>query len=157
MRVANKGFFDPWEPDSSKELYSLPGQVRDLEQREKDWAADRRYSFLIAAPNNECIGGVVLSNVIRGALQSANIGYYVAEAHNGRGVATDAVRQTVRFAFEEANLHRVEAGVMPHNPRSMRVLEKVGFTRIGFAPHYLRLHGEWRDHYLFQITSEDVS
>src|SRR3712207_4698618 len=109
MRVANKAFFDPWEPDSSKELYTLPGQLRDLEQREKDWVADRRYSFAIAAPDGEVIGGVVLSNVIRGALQSANIGYYVAESHNGRGVGTAAVRQAVRFAFEEADLHRVEA------------------------------------------------
>ena len=157
MRVANKAFFEPWEPDSSKELYTLSGQLRDLEQREKDWAADRRYSFAIAAPEGEIIGGVVLSNVIRGALQSSNIGYYVEEAHNGRGVGTDAVRQAVRFAFDEANLHRVEAGVMPHNPRSMRVLEKAGFTRVGFAPHYLRLHGEWRDHHLFQVTQEDVS
>ena len=156
MRVANQRFFEPWEPDSSKELYTRHGQLRDLEQRQKDWEADRRYSFLIEGADGEVIGGVVLSNVIRGALQSASVGYYVAEAHNGRGVATEAVKQAVRFAFTGAKLHRVEAGVVPQNPRSMRVLEKAGFTRIGFAPHYLRLHGEWRDHYLFQITTESV-
>ena len=156
MRVANQTFFDPWEPDSSRDLYTADGQRKDLAQRERDWREDRRYSFAIVAPNGEIIGGIVLSNVIRGALQSANVGYYVAEAHNGRGVATEAVRQVARFAFEEIGLHRVEAGVMPHNPRSMRVLEKAGFTHIGIAPHYLRLQGAWRDHHLFQITAEDL-
>ena len=156
MRVANKDFFDPWEPDSSRELYTKQGQQRDLAQRENDWHQDRRYSFAITAPDGEIIGGIVLSNVIRGALQSANVGYYVSEVHNGRGVATEAVRQVVRFAIKELGLHRVEAGVMPHNPRSMRVLEKAGFTKVGFAPNYLKLHGEWRDHYLFQITAEDL-
>ena len=84
------------------------------------------------------------------------MGYYVAEAHNNKGVCTEAVRQVVAFAFNELGLHRVEAGVVPQNPRSMRVLEKSGFTRIGFAPHYLKLHGTWRDHNLFQITAEDL-
>lgn len=156
MRVANRHFFDPWEPDSSRELYTADGQRKDLAQRERDWHEDRRYSFAIVSPEDEIIGGIVLSNVIRGALQSANVGYYVAKAHNDKGVGSEAVRQVVRFAFDELGLHRVEAGVMPHNPRSMRVLEKAGFTRIGFAPHYLKLHGEWREHHLFQITVEDL-
>lgn len=156
LRVSNRAFFDPWEPDSSGELYTVEGQRKDLAQRERDWRDDKRYSFAITSPEGEIIGGIVLSNVLRGALQSANVGYYVAESHNNRGVATEAVRHVVRFAFDKLGLHRVEAGVMPHNPRSMRVLEKAGFTKIGFAPHYLKIHDAWRDHHLFQITVEDV-
>lgn len=156
MRTANRAFFDPWEPESSRDLYTAEGQRKDLAQRERDWIEDRRYSFAIVSPDGRIIGGIVLSNIIRGALQSANVGYYVAESHNNRGIGTEAVRQVVGFAFKELGLHRVEAGVMPHNARSMRVLEKAGFRRIGFAPHYLRLHGQWRDHELFQITTEDV-
>src|SRR5688500_8940111 len=86
MRVANRDFFDPWEPDSSRELYTPEGQRKDLAQRERDWHEDRRYSFAILGPDGKIIGGIVLSNVIRGALQSANVGYYVAEEHNNRGV-----------------------------------------------------------------------
>ena len=156
MRVANRDFFDPWEPDASRDLYTAEGQRKDLAQRERDWREDRRYSFAITSPEGEIIGGIVLSNVIRGALQSANVGYYVAEAHNNKGVATEAVKQVVRFAFDNLGLHRVEAGVMPHNPRSKRVLEKAGFRSIGFARNYLRIHDGWRDHHLFQITVEDL-
>ncbi len=154
MRLANRAFFEPWEPESAENLYTADGLRVDLDHRERDWQADRRYSFTILSPEGKAIGGIILSNVLRGAFQNATLGYYVAEQHNGKGVATEAVRQVVRFAFEERSLHRVEAGVMDHNPRSMRVLEKAGFERIGYAPRYLRIQGRWRDHHIYAITRE---
>jgi ribosomal-protein-alanine N-acetyltransferase len=74
----------------------------------------------------------------------------VAEDHNGKGVATAAVADTVRFAFDHLRLHRVEAGTLVHNAGSQRVLERNGFTRYGLAPRYLRIAGKWQDHVLFQ-------
>ena len=155
MRTRNKDFFEPWEPDQSAELYTLEGMTRDLEQRRRDWAADRRYSFLIEDDRGACIGGIILSNVIRGAFQNATVGYYVDEAHNGLGVASEALRQIVRFAFEEIGLHRVEASVMDHNHASKRVISKAGLRHVGFANRYLKLAGKWRDHHLFAITLEE--
>ncbi len=73
---------------------------------------------------------------------------------NGRGYMTEAVRCAVRFAFEDANLHRVQAGVMPRNPGSIRVLEKVGFRYEGFARHYLQIDGVWEHHNLYAVTRE---
>lgn len=51
----------------------------------------------------------------------------------------------------ELRLHRLEASTLLHNIGSQRVLEKAGFERIGMAPKYLRIAGEWQDHALFQI------
>jgi [ribosomal protein S5]-alanine N-acetyltransferase len=65
------------------------------------------------------------------------------------------VEDIVRVAFEELELHRVEAGTLVDNVASQRVLEKNGFTRIGLARRYLRIAGAWRDHILFQRTIED--
>jgi len=36
------------------------------------------------------------------------------------------------------------------------VVEKLGFTRIGMAPKYLHIDGDWRDHLLFAVTAEEV-
>ena len=91
----------------------------------------------------------------RGAFQNANVGYYVGEEFNGQGFATEALKQVVRFAFEEARLHRIEAGIMDHNERSKRVVEKAGFRREGTALHYLQIEGRWRDHNIYAITRED--
>lgn len=79
----------------------------------------------------------------------------MAEEHNGRGYATQAVGSAVDYAFDELGLHRVQANVMTSNPRSARVLEKAGFRREGLALHYLKIAGRWEDHDLYAITQED--
>jgi [ribosomal protein S5]-alanine N-acetyltransferase len=35
------------------------------------------------------------------------------------------------------------------------VVEKLGFTEVGYAPGYLHIDGDWRDHRLFAITVEE--
>jgi ribosomal-protein-alanine N-acetyltransferase len=46
---------------------------------------------------------------------------------------------------------------MPDNEASIRVVEKAGFRKEGFAPNYLRINGSWRDHNLYATTREDRS
>jgi ribosomal-protein-alanine N-acetyltransferase len=64
-------------------------------------------------------------------------------------LACDHCLQTMR-------LHRIEIAIRPENVASLRVVEKLGFVRIGKAPRYLHIHGQWRDHLLFAITAEDA-
>ena len=104
---------------------------------------------------DELIGRVALSNVSRGAWQNATLGYYIDEAHTGRGYATEAVRLALEFAFGSARLHRVQAAVLPRNIASRRVLEKAGFCREGRSTKYLQINGVWEDHEMFAITLED--
>jgi len=73
----------------------------------------------------------------------------VDEAHNGRGLCTRAVAEVVAYAFGDLGLHRLEAGTLPDNRASQRVLEKNRFERFGLARRYLLICGEWRDHVLF--------
>ena len=56
---------------------------------------------------------------------------------------TAAVRAVVRYAFEDLDLHRVEAACQPDNMASRRVLEKNGFVEEGYAKHYLQINGRW--------------
>ena len=155
MRLANRAFFEPWEPEGSHLLYTRDGVKRDLAQRQIDWDEDRRYSFVIQSRDGRIAGGIILANIARGAFQNANVGYYVGEEFNSQGFATEALKQVVRFAFEEAGLHRVEAGIMDHNVKSKRVVAKAGFRHEGMALRYLQIEGEWRDHHIYAITRED--
>jgi ribosomal-protein-alanine N-acetyltransferase len=70
---------------------------------------------------------------------------------------TEAVRLVVRFAFEQLKLHRLEAGVMPHNLGSIRVLEKAGFHKEGIAKKNVKINGRWEDHQILAIINEDHS
>jgi ribosomal-protein-alanine N-acetyltransferase len=92
---------------------------------------------------------------VHGFFRSANVGYWVARDRQNRGLATSAVADVVRHAFDELELHRVEAGTLVDNIASQRVLEKNGFTRIGVARKYLLIAGVWRDHVLFERIAGD--
>ena len=156
LRVRNRDFLDPWEPRRSGGFFTEGGQRAEIERDRQEWAADRTYAFaIVERPEGAMRGRIALANVVRGAWENATLGYFVDEVAGGRGYASEAVALALRFAFGPCRLHRVQAAVMPHNARSLRVLEKNGFRHEGFAPRYLRLAGEWRDHELFAITVEE--
>lgn len=90
---------------------------------------------------------------MRGSLQSAFIGYFLDKSQNGKGYATEAVKLITLFAFDTLKLHRIEAGVMPSNPASIRVLEKAGYHKEGIAVKNVRINGKWEDHQVLAIIN----
>jgi ribosomal-protein-alanine N-acetyltransferase len=144
LLVANRDRLRPLEPDRPEAFYTV-----EFQRERIAGAQDGRWLFGIV-DGDELAGTIGVNNTIRGPLQSANIGYWIDAPRQGRGLATAAVAGVVEFAFGEAGLHRVEAGTLPDNFASQRVLEKNGFERIGLARRYLLIGGDWRDHILFQ-------
>lgn len=112
--------------------------------------------FAIELDGQFC-GQLTIGNVTHGALRSAWIGYWVAKAVNGGGVATAALALGVDHSFGPVRLHRVEATVRPENAASRAVLEKVGFREEGLLRRYLNVDGAWRDHLLVAITIEELT
>ncbi|MET0415842.1 MAG: GNAT family protein [Actinoplanes sp.] len=151
---ANREFLAPWEPPRSDDYFTDDGQRQVLADMLQQWASGSVLPHIILA-DGEVVGRIALTNIARGPFQSGQLGYWVAAAVNGRGVATAAVADVVRTAFGALGLHRVEAGTLVHNVASQRVLERNGFQRYGLAPRYLRIAGSWRDHVLFQRLSDD--
>ena len=68
---------------------------------------------------------------------------------------TAAVRAVITIAFDSLHLNRVEAACLPNNTASIRLLEKVGFAREGYARRYLCIDGRWQDHLLFGLVRDD--
>jgi ribosomal-protein-alanine N-acetyltransferase len=137
----------PYEPDRGADWLTLEGQ--------RAWIADEGSVRFAILDGDAIAGTIALSNIVLGFLQSTNVGYWIDGNAQGRGLATRAVGEIVRFAFDELGLHRVEAGTLVDNVASQRVLEKNGFTRIGIARKYLLIAGEWRDHILFERLADD--
>ncbi len=71
------------------------------------------------------------------------IGYELGREYWGKGYATEALKEVLKFGFEETRLNRAEAFVVPEASRSIRVLEKLGFKKEGT----LREYGYWNDRY----------
>ena len=102
------------------------------------------------------IGQLTVNNITRGSAQFASVGYWIDERYAGRGLITRAVAMAIDHCFFELKLHRVEVAIRPENLASLRVVEKLGIPETGFAPRFLHIDGDWRDHRLFAICREDV-
>ena len=64
-----------------------------------------------------------------------------------------AVALAVDHCLFGLGLHRVEIAIRPENAASLRVVEKLGFPEVGYAPRFLHIDGDWRDHRLFALTA----
>jgi [ribosomal protein S5]-alanine N-acetyltransferase len=156
LRVREREFLAPFEPVRNDRFFTLEAQREQIEQGLLEWAQDRGYGFgVFPSGSKELIGRVALSNIVRGAWQNATLGYFIASSYNGRGLASQAVGLAVGYAFSEVKLHRVQAGVMPRNEASAKVLINNGFRLEGRAPRYLQINGVWEDHDLYALTVED--
>ena len=62
----------------------------------------------------------------------------------------------IDHSFGPVGLHRIEIAIRPENVSSLRVVEKLGINEVGFAPRFLHIDGDWRDHRIFAITREEV-
>lgn len=156
MLIKNKDFFQLYSPTKKEEYYTLEEQRAIIQNLIKEQEEDQRYMFgIFTKEMGELIGTVTLSSVARGALQGCYIGYELDQAHNGKGYMTEAVRLTVDFAFQKLQLHRVEAGVMPRNIGSIRVLEKAGFHKEGIAIENVKINGKWENHQILAIINRE--
>ncbi len=99
-------------------------------------------------------GAINLSEIVRGAFQSAYVGYYVVARFAGQGFMTEALRLMLRQAFDRLGLHRVEANIQPGNTPSLRLVRRAGFAREGFSRRYLKIAGRWRDHERWALLRE---
>ncbi|MGA9859223.1 MAG: GNAT family N-acetyltransferase [Solirubrobacteraceae bacterium] len=152
LLVANREFLAPWEPIRPESFFTADGQRRVIEDALAGYGRGAALPHVILH-EGRVVGRITLSNVVRGAFQSGNLGYWVDAGHNGRGLGTGAVGEIRSAAFGELGLHRIEAGTLVHNIRSQRVLERNRFERIGVAAAYLRIAGRWQDHILYQALS----
>lgn len=158
VHETNREFWQQYTPTRPSEFYTLGYQVQRIQTSLELRAKDMQYDYGIFHSNqDELIGVVSLTEVVRSTLQSCWIGYYLDASHNGHGYMSTAVRMVVEEAFSVLKLHRIEAGVMPHNRGSARVLEKVGFHCEGLAKSNVKINGKWEDHLHFaMVNSSDV-
>ncbi|WP_336773194.1 GNAT family N-acetyltransferase [Paenibacillus sp. MMO-58] len=158
LKLRNRAFFQPFEPIRDEKHYTLEEQGKEIANGISAAQQGQAYFYgIFLTESDELIGRIALTSVSWGVFRNAYMGYFIDQAHNGRGYATAAVSAVVGKAFNELQLHRIQAGVMPRNERSIRVLQKAGFRQEGLAQRYLKINGQWEDHFLFAITKEDIS
>lgn len=144
--VRNRQFLSATDPVRPTTFYTRPFWERQVQQNQEDALRGVAYRFFVF--HGEHIVGVAnLSNVRRGALQAANLGYALDENAQRKGYMTEALQAVIRYAFAELGLHRIMADHLPDNHRSAALLARLGFEIEGYAKDFLRMgDGQWHDH-----------
>ena len=124
------------------------------------FARSRRDDFaclvaVLTEDEREITGVFTISQIVRGAFQSAYLGYYAHQRHAGQGLMREAMEQVLDHAFGPLALHRLEANIQPGNQPSIALARGAGFRLEGFSPRYLLIGGQWRDHERYAITADE--
>ena len=129
-----------------------PEAYRDYVARNAD---DRRAQRIVCRlEDGALVGFLNVSEIIRGSLSSAFLGYGGIAEFAGRGYMSDGMQLVLREAFTTLRLHRLEANIQPGNLPSIALAERAGFVREGFSERYLKVGGRWRDHERWAIRAE---
>ncbi len=158
VRHRNDAWLTPWEPRRPPTPLD-PTMNRDAylarcAARERDSVSGLAYGFGVFV-DQQLAGEVNLNHVVRGAMQSATIGYWIDRNLAGRSLISESVVVVAQFAFEQLDLHRLEICIVPRNTNSRRVMEKLAIREEGVALRYLEINGTWEDHVRYGLTLEE--
>ena len=139
--------FMPWcRPDLTQDE-----QREWVEAQVAAFQAATAYEFAIVSEDGRYLGGCGL-NQIDQANRRANLGYWVRSTATRCGVATSAVRDLARWAFDSTELIRLEVVVSTENVASLRAAERAGAHREGILRNRLLLHGAAHDAVMFSFV-----
>ncbi|WP_456272216.1 GNAT family N-acetyltransferase [Bacillus sp. AK031] len=154
--LRNKTFWGKTEPEWHAEYYTFEGQKQNIRYFHSGLQKGTFYTLGIFAKETHTLIGIInLYEVKSGPFQSASVGYSVDRNQTGKGICTESLNLVLAFAFQQLNLNRVAAEVMPGNYPSVRVLEKAGFQKEGFARENLLINGTWENHLQYSLLKKE--
>ncbi|MET8039247.1 GNAT family protein [Micromonospora sp. NPDC005215] len=163
IRRANRAWLAPWEssmPGGWDELNSPAAfrwVLRDQRRSAREGDGMPFAVCLREADRDRLVGHINVGSIVRRALCSGYVGYWVDAQVAGQGVIPTALALAVDHAFGPGGLHRVEVNIRPENRPSRRVVEKLGFREESYHVRYMHIDGAWRDHIGYAMTSEEIA
>ncbi len=139
--------------------FKPPDSIDDVRSFLKRSANYRRlnikYVFVIAnVTDGQPLGLIWLLHIVQ--CKSAQIVTWITPDCWGRGINAEAKRLLFHFAFDQLQLHRVEARITVENVRSWKAFEKLGAVREGRLRQAFIKNGQCKDQYLYSILATDL-
>ena len=115
---------------------------------------DETFAFAITL-DDKVIGSIGVFRQQNIHRQTAEMGYYIAEEYWGKGIMTDAVKQTCEYVFKHSDILRIYAEPFAYNVGSCRVLEKAGFQYEGTLRNNAVKNGKVIDMKMYSLLREE--
>lgn len=169
LKILDQNDFDSWK--KSHQGQHQPKNKWDRAHRKEDLTknafkkllksqadarkVEKNYTYAIFY-KGQFAGYVMAMDIVRGITHSAFLGYTLLNQFWGLGIAEQAVRKFFKISFTDLGLHRLQAGIEPHNKKSLKLAKKLKMRKEGLSKNIIQLRGEWQDLIQFAITSEEV-
>ena len=152
--ISNRAWLRTWEATNPHGPIGFDSRA-SIRSLLSNWRSGFGVPFAIEY-EGEFAGQLNVSGLSYGSLSSASIGYWVAERFAGRNVTPTAVALATDHCLFSIGLHRMEICIRPENAPSLRVVEKLGFRYEGLRRRFIHINGDWRDHFCFALTAEEL-
>jgi [ribosomal protein S5]-alanine N-acetyltransferase len=149
----NRAHLEPWDPPRPARFFSPEFWIDRIGKDREEAAREQTLRFVLLAreDSDAIVGTCALTQISRGPVQSAQLGYGLDFTQVGKGLAHEALVAVIAHAFTELRLARLTANYMPTNDRSGRLLRRLGFVVEGYARDSVFINGAWRDHVLTSL------
>ncbi len=141
--------FLPWVDYNTTEEHSL--RFIELMLRK----ANEQSAVAFGIWHNSELCGVIDLHDWDHALQKAEIGYWLTEAHQGKGIVTGCCKVLIGYAFAALRLNKVEVRFVLQNDKSAQIPIKLGFTKEGVLRQSAKLHGQYVDMVVMGMLRKD--
>ncbi|MDD4983933.1 MAG: GNAT family N-acetyltransferase [Candidatus ainarchaeum sp.] len=128
----------------------LSRMKKDVRDGIKGWETGKSYSFTILA-DNETAGSIILENPNKDN-GCYDLGFFVGRKFWNKGIATEAIRQIIKFGFKDLKLYRIQADNDSDNPASGKTMKKAGLKLEGIRKKYLKKNNKYIDLQFWGIT-----
>lgn len=156
LRRDSAEFLKPWEPVWAPDHLSRRAFTSRVAWARHSIATGAAVPlFLTRREDGVLLGAITLDNIRRGPAQSGTTGYWIGQPFARQGYMREAVAAVVNYAFTVLDLSRIDAGCLPENAPSRRLLEGCGYKYEGVAQAYLQIAGRWRNHVLYANLRHD--
>ncbi|WIK63781.1 GNAT family N-acetyltransferase [Gleimia hominis] len=156
VRAQNRRFLSPWEASlPPKSTEQLPTLAQYQERCDREVREGTTLPMMVEV-DGEVAGLVTASDMVRGALCSTSLGYWLAEKYAGQGIGTFVVAACIDLLIGELGVHRVEINIRPENGPSIGLVRRLGLRYEGVRERYMCIAGRWRDHASFAIDEQTL-
>ena len=156
LRQDSAAFLTPWEPTWTADHLTRKAFTNRVYWAQRSIASGSALPLLLIRRSDQAlVGAITLDNIRRGPAQAGTTGYWVGAPFARRGYMREALQAVVHHAFTVLDLSRMEAGCLPENAPSRRLLEQCSYKYEGVAQSYLQINGRWRNHVLYANLRHD--
>lgn len=146
-----------WHLSTTLAPFSKQTITEYLENAYRDIFEVRQLRLIIASKENDEALGMIDLFDYDPKHRRAGVGILIFEqADRGKGIATEALSLLIDYSFKHLDMHQLYANIIDDNLPSIRLFENKGFKQIGLKKDWLRIEGQYRNEFLYQLIHTDV-